>query len=662
MIRLLLFLALAGAVTAYSFWVYLRAELPVRGRRLLATTRAAALLLVLGLLFDPRLPWSEAAGTTPRWVLLDASLSMSVPLEDGVTAWERARSRAAALEEEGWTVVPFARAGRVPLTTAGMAGPDGPATPVDDPLDAFRGAAGVDTRLAPGLRRAVEAGVGEVRVLSDLRLHDPVEVGAVLARSAGTVAFEATGGEVVNAGLLGLRVPDALRREDARDAELELFGDGSGDSVRVEIREEDRLAATWTGTLPPEGLVRSVTVELPPPAGEGRLRYTATVVRPRDAFREDDEAVAYASTGFEEDGLVLVSLAPDWEPRYLLPVLEQVTGLPATGYLRAGPDRFLPMGRAAERGPPMDSAAVARAVSEAAVLVVHGLRGSTDPWGRSLPSRAARVVAWPHDVAGAAAVGVDVAPVQGGEWYASSDLPPSPVASELAGLDLSGFPPLSDLFLVSDPVGSRPPLQVQLGGTGPAEAAVILRREAGRRTVVPLTRGYWRWAARGGAPREAYRRFWAALSGWLLAPDETVGTPRVRPEAWVLPRGGVTRWLLPPGLDSVRLALTAPDSLARDTVLPAGAVRGAWSLPPGSYRFEATDGEGNSLGGGRFDVARTTDELLPAPAQPDPPAAEAPREEATGGGRPLRTASWPYLLVLALLCAEWVGRRRAGLR
>lgn len=650
MIRLLLFLLLAGAVAGYSFWVYLRAELPVRNRHLLATLRTVALLGLLALLFDPRLPWGGAAGTATRWVLLDASLSMAVASGDAGaavegdpregTSWSRALDRARELEEDGWRVVPFG------------GGVDRAAEPT-----------ATATELAPALRRAVEAGAGRIVVLSDLRLHDPVEAGGVLARARGAVEFEPVGGEVANAGLADLRVSDALRRDDPVAAEIDLFGDGSGDSLVVEVREEDRLVTTWEGTGPPAGLVRTIRVELPSPRGEGRVRYTATVRRVGDAFADDDVAVAYAGAGFEEDALVLVSLAPDWEPRYLLPVLEQVTGLPAVGYLRAGPDRFVPMGRAAERGPPVDSATVGRAASEAAVLVVHGLSGEADAWGRGLPERAGRVVAWPHDVAGAAAVGVEVAPAQGGEWYASSNLPPSPVASELAGQDFSGFPPLSEFFLVSDPVGSRPPLQVQLGGTGVAEAAVIFRREAGRRTVVPLTRGYWRWAARDGAPREGYRRLWAALAGWLLAPDETVGSPRVRPEAWVLPRGRPTRWLLPPAVDSVRLSLVAPDSLARDTVLAGGGAGTAWTLPPGTYRFRAADTGGNALGDGRFDVAATTDELLPAPGEPaTPPPDEAAEAGEEGGGRPLRTASWPYLLVLALLCAEWVGRRRAGLR
>ncbi|MGD8320203.1 MAG: hypothetical protein PVJ02_07110, partial [Gemmatimonadota bacterium] len=140
MIRALLFLLLAGALGAYAFWVYLRAELPVGGRRLLALLRTAVLLLVLALLFDVRLPWASPPGARGRWALLDASLSMGAG--DG-GAWREASERARALASEGWTVVPFGQ---------GVASDD-PSTPEQ-----------IHTDLAPALTRATEAGVGEVRV------------------------------------------------------------------------------------------------------------------------------------------------------------------------------------------------------------------------------------------------------------------------------------------------------------------------------------------------------------------------------------------------------------------------------------------------------------------------------------------------------------------
>src|SRR5690606_33874393 len=146
-----------------------------------------------------------------------------------------------------------------------------------------------------------------------------------------------------------------------------------------------------------------------------------------------DTAVAYAAVGHEEGALVLVSLEPDWEPRYLLPVLEEATGLPAVGYARLGPDAFMVMGAAPERGAPVDSASVGRAVADAAVLVLHGIGSDTDVWGRSLAGRAGRSLVFPADPEGAALAGVPSGAPRPGEWYATAELPSSPIAGALAG-------------------------------------------------------------------------------------------------------------------------------------------------------------------------------------------------------------------------------------
>jgi hypothetical protein len=37
-------------------------------------------------------------------------------------------------------------------------------------------------------------------------------------------------------------------------------------------------------------------------------------------------------------------------------------------------------------------------------------------------------------------------------------------------------------------------------------------------------------------------------------------------------------------------------------------------------------------------------------------------ENNRSGGRPLHAAPWPYVLLVLLLCTEWVLRRRWGLR
>ena len=58
--------------------------------------------------------------------------------------------------------------------------------------------------------------------------------------------------------------------------------------------------------------------------------------RARNRFGDDDRGIAYAVVDPREGALVAVSLAPDWELRHLLPLLERATGLPTRGFVRAG--------------------------------------------------------------------------------------------------------------------------------------------------------------------------------------------------------------------------------------------------------------------------------------------------------------------------------------
>ena len=73
-------------------------------------------------------------------------------------------------------------------------------------------------------------------------------------------------------------------------------------------------------------------------------------------------------------------------------------------------------------------------------------------------------------------------------------------------------------------------------------------------------------------------------------------------------------------------------------------------------------GAGGEEASGRFDVERYTGELRL------PPVVDAVGGDAAEGGapaaagRPLRTHPLPFILVLAVLCGEWIGRRRRGLR
>lgn len=650
MIRWSLFLILAAALVASALWVYMRVELAVPWARRLAAARALALVLILALLFDFQLPLADEGAGSERWVLLDASLSMGATSPDGSSAWASASARAAELEDDGWRVVTFGA-----TATGDGLGDEGPLRPAE-----------AASLLAPALRRGAEAGVRTVRVLSDLRLEDQVEVRAALAALPLEVGFEGFAGSVVNAGVSALEVPDLARPEGSVTAQVEVHATG-GDSLTVRVFEEDRPVAQVRVGAPSPGLRSRVAVELPTPAAAGRVRYTASVTLDGDGFPSDDVAVRYASVGHEEGALVLISLRPDWEPRYLLPVLQEVTGLTARGYLRVALDAFVPMGRALDRGAPLDSATVRRAAGEAAVLVLHGLGGNVDGWARTLAARSGKSILVPTDGAGAELAGIPSGEPQRGEWYASADVPTSPIAGALSGLTLQGLPPLTDVLLPDDPARVRGALLVRLRGAGAPEAAIHLEaREDGRAAVV-LASGLWRWAAREDG-REAYRRVWSGVAGWLLA-DQSVSATAVRPTSWVVAREEPVTWSVPADSTELRLVVISSDSVAvgaADSVVVDAEAAGSGPistgvLPPGSYRYRVSSAAA-VVTEGRFDVAAATDEMVPSAVEPAAAEGASTLVATQPAGRPLRTRPWPYLLVIALLCGEWIGRRRSGLR
>jgi hypothetical protein len=258
-------------------------------------------------------------------------------------------------------------------------------------------------------------------------------------------------------------------------------------------------------------------------------------------------------------------------------------------------------------------------------------------------------------------LGVEAQPHQAGEWYESADVPTSPIAGALAGVDLQGLPPLTAVMVPSEPE-RQPALLLQLRGAGAPVSAFRMTSGADGRMVVALASGWWRWAARDeGYP--AYRSLWSGLAGWLLG-GERVGGAEPRPESWVVQRGDPVAWRLPGDSASVRLAVRAGEELVSDTVVAAGGRVLTPTLPPGTYAYAVMDeATGDSLASGRFDVASTTAEMLPAVADSGLASlATAVPGELDTGGRPLRTHPLPYLLVIGLLCGEWIVRRRSGLR
>ena len=384
-----------------------------------------------------------------------------------------------------------------------------------------------------------------------------------------------------------------------------------------------------------------------------------------DDFAGDDTKAAFVEVDPEEGGLVLVSLRPDWEPRFLLPVLSQVTGLNTRGFLAMGDGRYLEL----DAGGSSDAADVRRAASGADFLVLHGVGRNPPQWVTEALAGSPRALLFPADPGGAMAAGVRAGPPLPGEWYPVPDLPPSSLAASLAGADLRGLPPLGNVLPRVRPESPTSPLQLQLQGTGPAEAALVLREDQGRRRAVVLASGFWRWAFREGPDRQVYRRLWAGVVGWLLASTPVEEGAEIRPATRVWSVWEEPTWRAP-GMtgDSIVVTISAGDSVVMDTTVVvdgAGEAR-TRRLPAAEYAYRATRvGEGDAIGRGRVESERHSLELLRQPT-------ELTSGPSTGGERtplgnrrprrPIRTHPFPYLLIIVLLSAEWIGRRRWGLR
>lgn len=235
-----------------------------------------------------------------------------------------------------------------------------------------------------------------------------------------------------------------------------------------------------------------------------------------------------------------------------------------------------------------------------------------------------------------------------------------------------------------------------------APLLVALSRD-GVRTATVLGTGLWRWHMLSqespGQVNSRYERLWETLAGWLISGRRKEGGA-LRPERSVFQWGEEVVFSAPAGgePDSLTLRLSlvreteapggAPDSLAPLTVAPPdpGQARhiSAGILKPGVYRWLVAPGrpapEAQTYGG-LFAVENYSPELTAV--QPDTTLLSA-LARATGGrltvsrafsGRigdnlsrrrvshslPLAGESWLFFVLIALLSAEWILRRRRSL-
>lgn len=672
---LLLFIALAAVGIASSAYVYLRTESPGPWRARLFLLRAASFVVLALILTNPPLPFGPDGDGTPstRWVLVDWGPALDVPHPEGGTLRDHVRGRAMAEAREG---ARLALVGPEPegVDTLTLTRSEPRPTPAD---------------LGPSLRRLAEAGADSVLVLSPLRFP-PASLQSTMDEAAVPVRLERAGEPVRNAGIRTLELPRRTPLGEPVEAIVTLFGEGGGaaDSVTVEVEAGDTLVAVRQLRLPPAGTPRRVDLVLPPVQDTGTVRYVARVRLDGDVFPADDERVARLRGGPPEGGVLLLSLQPDWEPRVLLPVLEDATGLEGEGFLRVGEgDRWVPLAAGEESAVPVESGAFRPRLARAGLLVLHGVDAEVPGWLAEVVAEHPRVVHLPAGPAGAELAGISPAGPREGEWAVDPSLPPSPAAPYLSGIPLGGLPPLTAVR----PPGAGEVTEVFRVRRGPDRESIpgfVLRSDPAGRRVIALAQGLWRWGHRDGPAREAYRGLWSGVAGWLLESEPFGGEGEIRPEPLVVARDEGFDWRVRGGGAG---ELFLEFRLARDDEPAAGGPRTetrtvrlsedgrgrSRPLPPGRWRWEGEarivssdpDEEPTRRSGeGEVEVEPWVGALATPPVDPVPPPVAGERGGETDSvadgreGRPLRTHPVPYLLLLGLLCTEWILRRRRGLR
>jgi hypothetical protein len=123
-------------------------------------------------------------------------------------------------------------------------------------------------------------------------------------------------------------------------------------------------------------------------------------------------------------------------------------------------------------------------------------------------------------------------------------------------------------------------------------------------------------------------------------------------------------WRVAPAVRDLSLRLEDPGgNLIWSDSLPAPGERVVGPrIGAGEIRMVAT----GSVDGDPFRVARpvygnVSREYVPRPTSPELRSVASARHEASAARRD-RPPVWPFAVALALLCAEWLWRRRVGLK
>jgi hypothetical protein len=174
---------------------------------------------------------------------------------------------------------------------------------------------------------------------------------------------------------------------------------------------------------------------------------------------------------------------------------------------------------------------------------------------------------------------------------------------------------------------------------------------------VPVS-GLWRWSFRGGASGDAFAALWGGIFDWLAAERRDL-RPAIPADALVR-EGDAIRWRRGSAADSVAtVLLTARDRPGQPTDTLTLAFAGGSSVAE-SPALSAGSYDVHTSAGPALLIVNASREWLPR--APSVVSGDV-RGTALAGAVPhLRGMPWVYVLLVVMLCAEWLWRRHIGLR
>ncbi len=479
------------------------------------------------------------------------------------------------------------------------------------------------SRVTPLVDQALAEG-RTVALITDGEIEDADALRRLPAGSRVFVVRTADGPDI---GIARLDAPATAIASDTVVLRVHLVAGGVGASARqlavaVDGASGDAIAvaamAPW----------EERTLEVPRAVGRAGARVIRASLAAGDREPRND-TLAVAIDVLDRPAALVLSTAPDADIRWIESGVRSALGAGVQTWWRVAPGEW-------RRAPSLDPVAeteVRRAVAEASVVVLHGDTAFFGP-----PSTALRGSRWLIPSSDA-----------DGEWYVAPSADGSPMGDLLSGAAPDSLPPLS---ASAAPALEWTALVARRDKRGDG-VPILTGRTTAPRTVVLTAAGLSRWGLRGGEAASALPALAGGVAAWLAesAPGRRAAVPTQtswregEPITWR--RGGrdsvvVLRWSAAgqTGVDTLRFGATGTTAVGR-------------VFAPGRVDVD--------VAGGRVTlVVNPSGELLPRRAAV---AAGPVGDGAAAAAAPsARDWLWLYAVVILALSAEWVLRRRAGLR